>query len=189
MKEGKIVIFCAPSGSGKSTIVQHLLKIYPTLAFSISATSRAPRGAEQNGREYYFITADEFRAKIEADELVEWQEVYAGSYYGTLKSEVERLWADGKVVVFDIDVYGGINLKNMFGDRALGVFIQAPSIEELRRRLVGRATDSSEAIERRIAKAAEEMAQAGKFDVVLVNDDLEKAYREAEGLIEEFLAK
>ncbi len=183
----KAVIFSAPSGSGKSTVVGHILKLHPELEFSISAASRAPRGSERNGVEYWFISADEFRKRIAADEFVEYEEVYPGSYYGTLKSEVERIWAKGNSVIFDVDVKGGVNLKKYFGDRALSVFVQAPSVEELRRRLIGRATDSPEAIERRVAKAAEEMTYADKFDYILINDDLEKAFADAEKVVGDFL--
>ena len=183
----KALIFSAPSGSGKSTVVAHILKLHPELEFSISAASRAPRGSERNGVEYWFISADEFRKRIAADEFVEYEEVYPGSYYGTLKSEVERIWAKGNSVIFDVDVKGGVNLKKYFGDRALSVFVQAPSVEELRRRLIGRATDSPEAIERRVAKAAEEMTYADKFDYILINDDLEKAFADAEKVVGDFL--
>lgn len=187
--KGKTLIFSAPSGSGKSTIVNHILGLHPEIEFSISATSRAPRGTEQNGKEYWFFSADEFRQLIKEDKFVEYEEVYAGSYYGTLKSEVEKIWAKGHVIIFDVDVKGGVNLKKYFGDSALSIFVQAPSVEELRRRLVNRNTDSPEAIERRVAKAAEEMTYAPKFDYVLVNDDLEKAFKEAEEKIDSFLAK
>ena len=188
--DNKVVIFSAPSGAGKSTIVNHLLGIHPELEFSISATSRAPRGQEQHGREYYFFSADDFRQMIAEDKFVEYEEVYAGSFYGTLRSEVERIWAKGHAIVFDIDVQGGVNLKRIFGDKALSVFIQAPSVEVLRERLVGRGTDTEEAIERRVAKAASEMEfAAGKFDYVLINDDLATAKTEAERIITEFLSK
>lgn len=188
--DNKVIIFSAPSGAGKSTIVNHLLGLYPELEFSISATSRAPRGQEQHGVEYYFFGADEFRRMIAEDKFVEYEEVYAGSFYGTLRSEVERIWAKGHAIVFDIDVQGGVNLKRIFGDQALSVFIQAPSVEILRERLVGRATDTQEAIERRVAKAASEMEfAAGKFDYVLVNDDLATAKTEAESVIADFLKK
>ena len=184
----KVIIFSAPSGAGKSTIVNHLLGLHPELEFSISATSRAPRGQEQHGVEYYFYSTDEFRQMIADDKFVEYEEVYAGSYYGTLKSEVERIWAKGHVIVFDIDVQGGVNLKRIFGDKAFSVFIQAPSVEVLRERLIGRGTDSAEAIERRVAKAASEMEfAAGKFDYVLVNDDLATSKAEAERILDEFL--
>ena len=186
----KVIIFSAPSGAGKSTVVNHILGLHPEIEFSISATSRAPRGQEQHGVEYYFFSADEFRQMISEDKFVEYEEVYAGSFYGTLKSEVERIWAKGHVIVFDIDVQGGVNLKRIFGDQAFSVFIQAPSVEVLRERLVGRGTDTAEAIERRVAKAASEMEfAAGKFDHVLINDDLTKTFAEAERIIDEFLKK
>ena len=183
----KVIIFSAPSGSGKSTIVNHILGLYPELEFSVSATSRAPRGREQDGREYYFFTADMFREMIEEGKFVEYEEVYPGSFYGTLKSEVERIWQKGHVIIFDVDVKGGVNLKRIFGDKALSVFISAPSVEVLRDRLEKRATDSPEAIAGRVAKAAEEMTYAGQFDYVLVNDDLEKAYAEADRVIGGFI--
>ncbi len=186
----KVIIFSAPSGAGKSTIVNHILGIRNDLEFSISATSRAPRGQEKHGVEYYFFSADEFRQMIAEDKFVEYEEVYAGSFYGTLRSEVERIWAKGHAIVFDIDVQGGVNLKRIFGEQALSVFIQAPSVEILRERLVGRGTDTQEAIDRRVAKAASEMEfAAGKFDHVLVNDNLEAAKAEAEEIVERFLNK
>ena len=186
--ENKVVIFSAPSGAGKSTIVNHLLQLHPELEFSISATSRAPRGSERHGVEYYFFSADEFRQMIAEDKFVEHEEVYPGSFYGTLRSEVERIWAKGHVIIFDIDVQGGVNLKRIFGEQAFSVFIQAPSVDVLRERLIGRGTDSQEAIEKRVAKAASEMEfAAGKFDYVLVNDDLQTAKTEAEKVIEDFL--
>ncbi len=189
MDNRKAVIFSAPSGSGKSTIVSHILKLHPELKFSVSAASRAPRGDEKNGVAYWFISADEFRKRIADNEFVEYEEVYPGSFYGTLKSEVERIWDNGDAIIFDVDVKGGVNLKKYFGDRALSVFIQAPSVEVLRQRLVSRATDSPEAIERRVAKAAEEMTYADKFDHIIVNDDLQKAYADAEKLVDDFLCK
>lgn len=186
--ENKVVIFSAPSGAGKSTIVNHLLQLHPELEFSISATSRAPRGNERHGVEYYFFSADEFRQMIAEDKFVEHEEVYPGSFYGTLRSEVERIWAKGHVIIFDIDVQGGVNLKRIFGEQAFSVFIQAPSVDVLRERLIGRGTDSQEAIEKRVAKAASEMEfAAGKFDYVLVNDDLQTAKTEAEKVIGDFL--
>ena len=186
--ENKVVIFSAPSGAGKSTIVNHLLQLHPELEFSISATSRAPRGSERHGVEYYFFSADEFRQMIAEDKFVEHEEVYPGSFYGTLRSEVERIWAKGHVIIFDIDVQGGVNLKRIFGEQAFSVFIQAPSVNVLRERLIGRGTDSQEAIEKRVAKAASEMEfAAGKFDYVLVNDDLQTAKAEAEKVIGDFL--
>lgn len=184
----KVIIFSAPSGAGKSTIVNHILGLRNDLEFSISATSRAPRGQEQHGVEYYFFSADEFRRMIAEDKFVEHEEVYPGSFYGTLKSEVERIWAKGNAIVFDIDVQGGVNLKRIFGEQALSVFIQAPSVEILRERLIGRGTDPMEAIEKRVAKAASEMDfAAGKFDYVLVNDDLQTALAEAENIVADFL--
>ncbi len=183
----KVVIFSAPSGSGKSTIVNHILGLHPEMEFSVSATSRAPRGQEKDGVEYYFFTSDEFRRMISEDKFVEHEEVYSGSFYGTLKSEVNRIWDKGHVIIFDVDVKGGVNLKKYFKEKALSVFIQAPSVEELRRRLVARGTDSPEAIEKRVAKAAEEMTYADKFDYILINDDLSKAYTEAERIVNYFL--
>lgn len=184
----KVIIFSAPSGAGKSTIVNHILGLRNDLEFSISATSRAPRGQEQHGVEYYFFSADEFRQMIAEDKFVEHEEVYPGSFYGTLRSEVERIWAKGNAIVFDIDVQGGVNLKRIFGEQALSVFIQAPSVEILRERLIGRGTDTMEAIERRVAKAKSEMEfAAGKFDYVLVNDDLQTALAEAEDIVADFL--
>lgn len=186
----KVIIFSAPSGAGKSTVVNHLLGLHPELEFSISATSRAPRGHEKHGVEYYFFTADEFRSMIAEDKFVEYEEVYAGSFYGTLRSEVERIWAKGHVIIFDIDVQGGVNLKRIFGDQAFSIFIQAPSVEILRERLINRNTDTPEAIEKRVAKAASEMEfAAGKFDYTLINDDLQTALAEAESVVGKFLAE
>lgn len=186
----KVVIFSAPSGAGKSTIVNHLLGLHPELEFSISATSRAPRGQEQHGVEYYFYSADEFRKMIAQERFVEYEEVYSGSFYGTLRSEVERIWAKGHTIIFDIDVQGGVNLKRIFGEQALSVFIQAPSVEVLRERLIGRGTDTAEAIEKRVAKAASEMEfAAGKFDYTLINDDLQTALAEAERVVGGFLSE
>lgn len=184
----KVLIFSAPSGSGKSTIVNHILGIYKdAMEFSISATSRAPRGTEQDGKEYYFVTPERFRELIAEDSFVEYEEVYEDHFYGTLKSEVQRIWAAGHVIIFDVDVKGGVNLKKYFGDKALSVFVQAPSVEALRERLVKRGTDSPEAIEKRVAKAAEEMTYAPKFDYVLVNDNLQTAFAESEKVVEDFL--
>ncbi len=185
---GKVIIFSAPSGSGKSTIVNYLLSLNLGLEFSISATSRAPRGAEKDGVEYYFLSTEEFERRIAADEFVEHEEVYKGCYYGTLRSEVERIWGKGHTIVFDVDVKGGLNLKKIFGSQALTVFIQPPSIEELRRRLVGRGTDSPEKIEQRIAKAGEELTYASQFDTIVVNDDLATAQAEAEQKVRAFIA-
>ena len=186
----KVIIFSAPSGAGKSTVVNHLLRIYPELEFSISATSRAPRGEEKHGIEYYFFTSDEFRQMIVEDKFVEYEEVYSGSFYGTLRSEVERIWAKGHVIIFDIDVQGGVNLKRIFSEQALSIFIQAPSVDVLRERLIGRGTDTEEAIERRVAKAASEMEfAAGKFDYTLINDNLPTALAEAENVVGSFLCR
>lgn len=185
---GKVIILSAPSGSGKTTVVKHLLSVFEDrFGFSVSATSRAPRGNEVDGVDYYFINPEEFRLKIADDEFVEYEQVYKDKYYGTLKSEVYRIWADGRVIVFDVDVKGGINLKKYFGSDALSIFVKAPSIEELRRRLVGRGTDSPEVIEERVAKAAEELTYADQFDYVLVNDDLATCLAEAEKVVGEFI--
>ncbi len=181
-----IIIFSAPSGSGKSTIVNHLLALFPKLEFSVSATSRKPRGDEQNGREYFFLSTDDFRAKIGTGEFVEYQEVYEGIFYGTLKSEVEKIWSKGGIVVFDVDVVGGVNLKRIFGKRALSVFIQPPSIKALRERLIARGTDDAASVEKRVAKAEVELTFKSKFDMVLVNDQLDKCLAEAEQLIKEY---
>lgn len=186
---GKLIIFSAPSGSGKSTIINYLLTQHLNLAFSISATSRAPRGTEQHGVEYFFLTPDEFRRRIAAGDFLEYEEVYPDRFYGTLKEQVERQLADGQNVVFDVDVVGGCNIKKFYGERALSVFIQPPSVEELRKRLVGRGTDAPEVIESRIAKAEYELSFAPKFDTVIVNDDLEKAKAEALKVIQDFLNK
>lgn len=185
---GKVLIFSAPSGSGKSTIVNHLLELHPEIEFSVSATSRPPRGQEQDGVEYLFYSADVFRLLVRDGKFVEYEEVYPDRFYGTLKSEVNRIWAKGHVIIFDVDVKGGVNLKKYFGDQALSVFIQAPSVEVLRERLIGRATDSMEEIEKRVAKAAEEMTYAPLFDKVLINDKLADAFREAEEMVDTFLS-
>ena len=186
--DNKVLIFSAPSGAGKSTIVGHILGIWKdTMEFSISATSRAPRGTEQNGREYHFVSPDEFRRLISEDSFVEYEEVYKDHFYGTLKSEVERIWAAGHVIIFDVDVKGGVNLKKYFGEKALSIFIKAPSVETLRQRLVKRGTDSPEAIAERVEKASQEMEYAPKFDYVLINDDLDTAFGEVEKVVEDFL--
>ena len=185
----KVVIFSAASGSGKSSIGRHILSLHPEMEFSVSATSRAPRGTEKNGVEYYFFSAGEFRKMIAEDKFVEHEEVYPGSFYGTLKSEVERIWSKGNVIIFDVDVKGGVNLKKYFSDKAMSVFIKAPSVEILRQRLIARGTDTPEAIDKRVAKATEELTYADKFDHILVNDDLQTAYSQAEKLVEGFLAK
>ena len=180
-----VLIVSAPSGAGKSTIVNHILKSFNIFDFSVSATSRAPRGSEVNGKEYYFLSQEEFKTRAEAGEFVEYEEVYPGLFYGTLNSEVERIWNSGKIIVFDIDVMGGMNLKKLYGERALSIFIAPPSLEALRERLEKRGTDSSEAIDKRVAKAEKEMNFAEKFDMVLVNDILDVTLRKAEELIEE----
>ena len=184
---GKLIIFSAPSGSGKSTIINYLLKQNLNLAFSISATSRPPRGTEQNGVEYFFLSPEEFRQRIANDEFLEYEEVYTDRFYGTLKEQVEKQSAAGQNVIFDVDVLGGCNIKKFYGERALSVFIQPPSVEELRKRLNGRGTDAPEVIESRIARAEYELGFADKFDVVVVNDDLEKAQAEALEVIQNFL--
>lgn len=186
---GKLVIFSAPSGSGKSTIVNYLLSQDLNLQFSISATSRLPRGTEQHGVEYYFHSPDEFRQKIENDEFLEYEEVYQDRFYGTLKSEVEKILNNGGNVIFDVDVVGGCNIKKYYGDRALSVFIEPPSVEELRNRLLKRGTDSPEVIEDRVKKAAYEMTFAPQFDVTIINDDLEKAKAETLRIVKDFLKK
>ncbi|MBP9481590.1 MAG: guanylate kinase [Parabacteroides sp.] len=186
---GKLVIFSAPSGSGKSTIINFLLKQGLDLHFSISATSREPRGNEKHGVEYYFLSPEEFKSKIAANEFLEYEEVYTDKYYGTLKSEVERLLTNGNNVVFDVDVVGGCNIKQYYGDRALSLFIQPPGIEVLRSRLEGRGTDSPEVIESRLAKATYEMTFAPKFDKVIVNDEIETAKAETLQVIRAFLEK
>lgn len=184
---GKLVIFSAPSGSGKTTIVRELLKRFSCFEFSISATSRRPRGEERDGVDYYFLSDEEFRMRVERDEFVEWEEVYSGTCYGTLRSEMERIWAKGNVILFDVDVMGGINLKRLFGDDACSVFIMPPSVEELERRLRGRGTDAEEVIRKRIDKAEFELSKASEFDFTVVNDDLEQAVDEAKAIITNFL--
>jgi guanylate kinase len=184
---GKLIIFSAPSGSGKTTIVHHLLEQIPELAFSISATSRKPRGKEVHRKDYYFLSDDEFKARAQNNEFLEWEEVYNGTKYGTLKAEVERLWEAGKHVVFDIDVVGGLNLKKQFSDRALAIYVQAPNIAELERRLRKRGTETDEKIDMRLRKAGEEAKRAPEFDLVIVNDDLERAKQEALERVKKFI--
>ncbi len=184
---GKLLIFSAPSGAGKSTIVQYLLSQGFNLEFSISATSRAPRGVEKDGVDYYFLSPEEFKSRISTGCFVEFEEVYENCFYGTLKSEVERITSAGKNIVFDVDVVGGVNIKSMYGDKALSIFIEPPSVEELEKRLRGRGTDSDEKIKQRIAKAEYELTFAPKFDVVLVNDDLQLCKQKAVELVTEFL--
>lgn len=185
----KVIIFSAPSGSGKTTIVHQLLERYPQFEFSISATSRAPRGQEKNGVDYYFLTEEEFLSLIEKDAFVEWEAVYAGTHYGTLRSEVERIWSKGNVIIFDVDVVGGVNLKRIFGDKARSIFIMPPSVEELERRLVGRGTDTAEVIAKRVAKAEIEIARAPEFDHIVVNDVLEQAVAQTVEIIDKFIAQ
>ena len=186
-KKGKLVIFAAPSGAGKSSLVNYLLPKFPSLSFSISATSRQARGTEQHGKDYFFLSTEEFLNKVKNKELLEWEEVYPRTFYGTLQSEVERIWAEGKVVLFDIDVIGAINLKKQFGDNALALFVQAPSIKALENRLQSRGTDSEEKIAQRIAKASKEMTRAQEFDKVIINSDFDLATAEASKILEEFL--
>ncbi len=183
----KLVIISAPSGAGKSTIVGRILPEMKNLEFSISATSRQPRGEEKNGEHYYFLSPDEFRNAVGEDAFIEWEEVYPDNFYGSLRSEVERLWKAGKAVIFDIDVVGGLNLKKQFGDKAIAIFVQPPSVEILEQRLRGRGTDSEEKIQTRLGKSKEELARAGEFDHVVVNDDLDVASDACRNLIERFL--
>ncbi len=189
MAQGKLIVFSAPSGSGKTTIVRHLLQQEDlNLAFSVSAASREPRGNEQHGRDYYFISIEDFKKHIKADDFLEWEEVYRDNFYGTLKSEVERLWAEGKNVIFDIDVSGGLRIKRKFPDQTLAVFVKPPSIDELKIRLKKRSTESDDKINMRIAKASAELATAPQFDVIVKNHDLETAQQEAYELVKEFIS-
>jgi guanylate kinase len=186
-KTGKCVIFSAPSGAGKTTIVHHLLDAQLGLSFSVSACSRAPRPNETDGKDYYFLGLEGFRRLIQEDAFVEWEEVYTDNYYGTLRSEVERIWNEGKTVIFDVDVVGGLNIKRIFGERALAVFVQPPSYEELEKRLRHRSTETEEKINIRMAKAKKELDSAKEFDVVIINDTLELACAEAKRLVSEFI--
>ena len=187
---GKALIFSAPSGSGKTTIVKHLLETNPDLGFSISASTRDKRGrTESHGKDYYFLSPEEFKSKIDANEFIEWEEVYAGNFYGTLKSEIDRIWQSGKDVIFDVDVKGGLNLKKYFGDRALAVFVKVPSLEVLKERLSDRGTESAESLSRRLFKAKFEMSFQDQFDVVLVNEDLKTSLAEAQALYDTFKKK
>jgi len=189
MKEGKLVIFSAPSGAGKTTIVKHLLSLNLNFGFSISATTRKPRGQEQNGKDYYFLSVDEFNLKISQEEFLEWEEVYPGCFYGTLKSEVDRICKNGQNILFDVDVVGGSNIKKYYKEKALAVFIQPPSIQELENRLLTRSTDCPDVIKERIAKAEHEMTYADLFDIIIINDKLKVALQEAEEKVSEFLEK
>jgi guanylate kinase len=185
--KGKAIIFSAPSGAGKTTIVKHLLGLDLGLAFSVSACSRPPRQHELDGRDYYFMSTADFRKHIEQDDFLEWEEVYPDHYYGTLKSELDRIWSRQKHVVFDVDVVGGLNLKRYFGQHALAVFVQPPSLQELEKRLRDRSTDPDEKIRDRMAKAGEEMKYAGQFDVILVNDNLVDTLLKGEKIVRDFL--
>lgn len=189
-KGGKLIVFSAPSGSGKTTIVRHLLGIDKlNLEFSVSATSREPRGSEMHGKDYYFLSLKDFKQKMKDDDFLEWEEVYRDNFYGTLHSEVERIWAMGKNVIFDIDVVGGLRIKRKFPERTLAVFVKPPSVEELKIRLKKRKTESEAKINMRIAKASVEMATAPRFDFIILNDNLEKALEEAETLVEKHIKK
>jgi guanylate kinase len=184
---GKAIIFCAPSGSGKTTLVKHLISENKDLGFSISACTRDKRGRnEVHGQDYYFLSIDEFRSSIEADKFIEWEEVYPGGYYGTLKTEIERLWAEGKNVIFDVDVKGGLQLKKYFGDKALAIFVKVPSAEVLEQRLRQRGTESEESLSKRLYKVKFEMTFQDKFDVVLLNDDLDSSQEKADKLYADF---
>ncbi len=187
-QKGKLIIFSAPSGAGKTTIVKHLLDCKFNLEFSISATSREKRHTETYGKDYYFLSEEEFKEKIKNDEFLEWEEVYQGTCYGTLKSEVERIRHKGNNVIFDVDVVGGLNIKKYYGDQALAIFVMPPSVEELKNRLKNRSTETEEKIKTRIAKAEYELGFATQFDVILVNDNLENAFDEAEKLLSDFLS-
>lgn len=190
MSSGKAIIFSAPSGSGKTTIVKHLLKKFPNLGFSISASTRDKRGrTEQNGKDYYFLTPEEFKKKIDEDAFIEWEEVYEGNFYGTLKEEIQRLWDEGKHVIFDVDVKGGVNLKKYFGDKALALYVKVPSLEVLQERLRDRGTETEESLSRRLYKAKFESTFEDKFDKTILNDDMQKSFEEAERLVSEFISK
>ncbi|MDH5474099.1 MAG: guanylate kinase [Cyclobacteriaceae bacterium] len=190
MQKGKVIIFSAPSGSGKTTIVHHLLKNSNNLGFSISACTRDKRGRkEENGKDYYFLSPDEFREKIENNEFIEWEEVYEGNFYGTLKSEIQRIWDSGKQVIFDVDVKGGLSLKEYFGDDALAIFVKVPSMEVLKERLSDRGTESEESLSRRVYKAKFEMGFEDQFDISLINENLDVSLSEAERLVDDFINK
>lgn len=185
--DGKLIVISAPSGSGKTTIVKEMLNSDLNIEFSVSACSRAPRTGEKHGRDYYFLSVEDFRNKISKNEFVEWEEVYPGNFYGTLKSELHRIWDKGNHVIFDVDVVGGLNIRKQFNEQCLAIFIQPPSVEELEKRLRNRATDDEKTIQKRVAKAAHEMTYAKQFDVIVVNDDLEPAITETYGVIKNFL--
>lgn len=185
----KVIIFSAPSGAGKTTIVKSILAEFPSLEFSVSATSRTPREGETHGKDYYFLSADNFREKIQNQEFLEWEEVYANSFYGTLKSEPERIWKKGNQVIFDVDVMGGINIKKLFTQKALSIFVMPPSLEILEQRLINRGTETPESLKKRLDKAAHEMSFANEFDKIVINDHLETAIAETIALIKEFLDK
>jgi guanylate kinase len=187
MTEGKLLLFCGPSGSGKTTIVHHLLETDPRLAFSVSATTRKKRENETDGVDYHFISVEDFKKKIEENAFVEWEEVYAGGYYGTLKSEIQRIWNEGKIPVFDVDVEGGLEIKKIYGDKLLSVFVQPPSVEELHKRLTLRNSESPESFKARIEKSEHELTYAIRFDRVIVNDKLKFALKEAKILVGDFL--
>jgi guanylate kinase len=186
---GKCVIFSAPSGAGKTTIVQHLLREIPELAFSVSACSREPRGDEEHGKHYYFLGIDGFKQKIVDGEFIEWEEVYTDNFYGTLASELKRIWAAGKTVIFDVDVVGGLNLKKIMDDQALAIFVQPPSFEDLERRLRYRSTETEEKISMRLEKAHIELDRAPEFDYILLNDDLQRACEEAKEVVRKFISE
>lgn len=185
----KAILFSAPSGSGKTTIIKRLLQYFDCFEFSISATSRQPREGEKDGVDYYFLTPDEFERRVEAGDFLEWEEVYAGTRYGTLKSEIERIAAKGKVVIFDVDVNGGINIKRYFGDEAMAIFVMPPSIEVLEQRLRTRGTESEESIQKRLGRSTKELGESSKFDITIVNDDLDRAVEETRRVVERFLGK
>jgi guanylate kinase len=185
--QGKAIIFSAPSGAGKTTIVHYLLNQNLNLAFSVSACSRPKRPNEINGKDYYFLSTEEFKAKINANEFLEWEEVYKDNFYGTLKSEIERIWKMGKHVIFDVDVVGGLNLKKHFGERALAIFVKPPSLQVLKERLTARSTESAEKIAIRLAKAEKELTYANQFDYILLNDNMQKAFKEAKEIVSKFL--
>jgi guanylate kinase len=188
-KKGKVIIFCAPSGSGKTTIVKHLLRVNPQLMFSVSACTRKQRAGEVDGKDYYFLSQDAFQQKLVQNEFLEYEEVYGGNFYGTLKSEIDRIWSMDKVVLFDVDVVGGLNIKNYFGEQALAIFVKPPSVEVLEERLRFRSTETEETLKIRVGKAVSELAFETKFEQVILNDNLEKALKDAEVLVNQFIQK